>query len=147
MRAPPTVIISITRRSGRLGGSRAFDEIIAILARAADLAPNCLSSHMWIIISDAHFSHFRCQFTKLKTPPRPPHGVAMATSNQRGRPRVWREAPRGAGGAHMEQWKQQKKSAALIPPLAAAAIAIAIAAAPPPTPAGPGGPRPPLGDL
>lgn len=77
-----------------------------------------------LLLTTIHLPHFLCQFPKLKkyhvviysaTPhfqrrlPASPWQLPISKDGGVCRPCVWREALRGAGGAHMEQWPGKKK--------------------------------------
>lgn len=102
-----------------------------------------------LLLTSIHLLHFLCQFPKLKkyhveifsAPSHfqrrltaSPWQLPISKDGRACRPCVWREALRGAGGAHMEQWpsrKKKKKHSArlyvpavpiLIPPLPSSAL-------------------------
>lgn len=77
-----------------------------------------------LLLTTIHLLHFLCQFPKLKkyhveiysTPPHfqhrlpaSPWQLPIIKDGRACRPCVWREALRGAGGAHMEQWPNERK--------------------------------------
>ena len=87
-----------------------------------------------LLLTTIHLLHFLCQFPKLKkyhveifsAPPHfqcrltaSPWQLPISEDGRACRPCVWREALRGAGGAHMEQWPSGKKKETLCPPVCA----------------------------
>lgn len=110
--------------------------------------PNCVLSHMRVVINEPRLLHFRCQFPKLKkfragllrAPPTrlsaPAYSVAMATSNQRGA-----TAAAGPRGSERRRWSTYGTMAARPPACASGARfnpAVSVESSQDGTGAGPG---------
>lgn len=104
-----------------------WDHILEGAARSLPVAKNSLIVFCPIcelLLTTIHLLHFLCQFPKLKkyhveiysAPPHfqrrltaSPWQLPISKDGRACRPCVWREALRGAGGAHMEQWPSGEK--------------------------------------